>query len=51
VIDFYDRGGGPNPDLDEEIRPLGLSGEERSALRAFLAALTGDVQESYTVSR
>ncbi len=51
VIDFYDRGGGQNPDLDEEIRPLGLSGEERSALRAFLAALTGDVQESYTVSR
>ena len=39
VVDFYDRGGGPNPALDPKIRPLGLNSEEKEALVAFLAAL------------
>ena len=41
VIDFYDRGAGTNPNLDDQIRPLALSREERQALVAFLRALTG----------
>lgn len=41
VIAFYDAGGVPNEGLDPRIRPLGLSGEERAALRDFLGALTG----------
>ena len=45
VIDFYDRGGNPNPHLAREIRPLELSAEEKTALRAFLEALSGHVQE------
>jgi cytochrome c peroxidase len=45
VIDFYDRGGGANPYLDDEIQPLGLTASERAAIRAFLDALTGDIRE------
>lgn len=41
VIDFYDRGGNPNPQLDPEIRPLGLGEREKEQLRAFLLSLTG----------
>ncbi len=42
VVAFYDRGGHPNPGLDPAIRPLGLNGEEKRALVAFLNSLTGD---------
>jgi cytochrome c peroxidase len=41
VVDFYDRGGRPNPSLDREIHPLGLSADEKHDLVAFLRALTG----------
>jgi cytochrome c peroxidase len=39
VVDFYNRGGGPNPALDSKIKPLGLSGDEKKALVAFLSTL------------
>jgi len=39
VIDFYDRGGGANPNLDPKIKPLGLTDEEKKALLAFLGAI------------
>jgi cytochrome c peroxidase len=39
VVEFYDQGGGPNPNLDPKIKPLGLSTEEKGALVAFLKAL------------
>jgi cytochrome c peroxidase len=39
VVDFYDRGGGPNPALDSKIKPLGLSTDEQRALVAFLSTL------------
>ena len=45
VIDFYDRGGQPNPWLDEKMRPLGLTDQEREDLLAFLESLTGEVPE------
>jgi cytochrome c peroxidase len=45
VIDFYDGGGRPNPNLDREIRPLGLSDAEKMALAAFLRSLAGQVTE------
>ena len=41
VIDFYDAGGGRNPGLDREIRPLHLSLVERNDLIAFLRSLAG----------
>ncbi len=41
VIEFYDRGGTPNPHLDHRIKPLELSAKEKGDLVAFLKALTG----------
>jgi cytochrome c peroxidase len=41
VIDFYDRGGRPNPYLDPKIKPLGLSPHERKDLLVFLHSLSG----------
>ena len=45
VIEFYDRGGNPNPNLDPEIKPLRFTAEEKAALLAFLKALSGEIQE------
>jgi cytochrome c peroxidase len=45
VVEFYDRGGQPNPHLDAEIRPLKLTTAERRTLIAFLRTLSGEVQE------
>jgi cytochrome c peroxidase len=39
VVEFYDLGGGPNPNLDPRLKPLGLTDEEKAALVAFLKAL------------
>lgn len=46
VVDFYDRGGVPNPFLDPAMRPLGLSDEERADLVAFLETLSGAPPET-----
>ncbi len=45
VIDYYDRGGNPNPGLHPALRPLRLSAEEKRALAAFLHSLTGRIEE------
>ena len=44
VIEFYNRGGQRNPQLDREIRPLNLTAADKKALVAFLEALSGDIQ-------
>jgi len=36
VVDYYDKGGTPNPYLDEEIFPLKLTAEEKADLVTFL---------------
>jgi cytochrome c peroxidase len=38
VIDFYDQGGGK----DSELKPLGLSAQDKQDLEAFLLSLSGD---------
>jgi cytochrome c peroxidase len=43
VVDFYDKGGIPNKNLNKKIKPLHLTDQEKDALVAFLEALTGDV--------
>ncbi len=43
VIDHYDRGGSAPEPLQPEVRPLGLSDEEKDDLVAFLAAFNGRV--------
>jgi cytochrome c peroxidase len=45
VVEYYDRGGNRNPNLDSELQPLGLSGEEKLALVKFLRSLSGVVRE------
>jgi len=40
VIDFYDKGGIPNPNLSPSIQPLLLTSQEKLALLAFLHTLT-----------
>lgn len=45
VVDFYDRGGHPNPHLDDLVRALGLDDADKRALLAFLRALRGRVVE------
>jgi cytochrome c peroxidase len=43
VVEFYDQGKGSDP----EIRPLGLTAEEKRQLVALLRAFTGRVQEGW----
>jgi len=45
VMDYYDRGGNPNPGLDEDLRPLHLDAGEKQALVAFLRSLSGNIRE------
>ena len=42
VVDFFDKGGNPNPQLSSLMKPLSLSPEEKTDLLAFLKALTGE---------
>lgn len=41
VVDFYDRGGIPNGNLDPDVKVLGLTAPEKADLLAFLRALEG----------
>ncbi len=45
VIDFYDRGGRPNPHIDAELHSLHLAADEKQALVAFLKSLSGSIRE------
>ena len=45
VIDFYDRGGRTNPNLDPEIRLLRLSPAEKRDILAFLCSLAGRITD------
>jgi cytochrome c peroxidase len=42
VVEFYNKGGIPNKNLDERIRPLRLNEQEKSDLVEFLKALSGE---------
>jgi cytochrome c peroxidase len=42
VVEFYDKGGIQNRNLDPNIKPLHLSGQEKKDLVAFLKALSGE---------
>jgi cytochrome c peroxidase len=40
VVEWYDKGGHPNPNLSDKIKPLKLTAEEKADLVAFLHACT-----------
>lgn len=42
VIDYYDKGGTPNPNLHPLMRPLNLSENDKKALISFLHSLNGE---------
>jgi cytochrome c peroxidase len=42
VVEFYDKGARPNQNLDPNVKPLHLTGAEKSELVAFLKALSGE---------
>lgn len=48
VIDYYDKGGTPNRNLDPLMKPLNLSEEDKKALLSFLRALNGDGWRHFT---
>jgi cytochrome c peroxidase len=50
VIDFYSRGGNPNPFLDPEVRPINLTEGEKADLLAFLSVQQGVVQDGLSAS-
>jgi cytochrome c peroxidase len=45
VVDFYDRGGNPNPELDKDIKKLNLTAQEKADVVAFLKSLTGEARK------
>ena len=42
VIEFYNKGGIKNGQLDEEVKPLNLTATEKADLLAFLKSLNGE---------
>jgi cytochrome c peroxidase len=42
VVEYYNRGGEKNPQLDGKMKPLNLTAEEVDALVAFMEALNGE---------
>lgn len=43
VVEYYDRGGVKNPWLSSDMKPLGLTAQERADLVEFMRALTGRI--------
>jgi cytochrome c peroxidase len=46
VVEFYNKGGIPNKNLDTNIRPLHLSDQQKQDLVAFLKSLSGEGWQS-----
>jgi cytochrome c peroxidase len=42
VVEWYNKGGHPNPHLSDKIKKLDLTDQEKADLVAFMEACTGD---------
>lgn len=51
VVEFYDRGGNPNPNLDGGIRPLNLTAEEKQDLVELMNSFTGRYPQNFTTNQ
>lgn len=51
VVDYYDKGGIPNKNLDERLKSLKLTAQDKSNLVAFLKALSGEGWQHLTVPK
>ena len=48
VIDWYAKGGHPNPQLSDKVKKLDLTDQDKADLVAFLEALSGDFPQVET---
>lgn len=48
VVEWYDKGGHPNPALSDGVRKLNLSAQEKTDLVAYMRALTGEFPKMRT---
>jgi cytochrome c peroxidase len=48
VVEFYDKGGKPNKNLDEKIKPLKLTDTDKKDLVEFLKSLSGEGWQKIT---
>lgn len=48
VVDWYDKGGHPNPSLSQNVRKLNLSAQDKADLVAYMRALTGEFPKTRT---
>jgi cytochrome c peroxidase len=48
VVDFYDKGGKPNRNLDEKLKPLKLTDPQKKDLVEFLKSLNGESWQKVT---
>ena len=48
VVEWYDKGGHPNPHLSDKIKKLNLTKEEKADLVAYMKALTGEFPKMET---
>ena len=48
VVDFYDKGGTPNKNLDEKMKKLNLTAEDKRALVEFMKGLNGEGWQQMT---
>jgi len=51
VVEFYDKGGTPNKNLDEKVKPLKLTEQDKKDLVSFLKALNGEGWQSVTAPK
>ena len=42
VVEYYNKGGNPNPHLDKDMKPLNLTAQEKADLVAFMKTLTSE---------
>ena len=42
VVEWYDKGGHPNPNLSKDVRKLNLTAQEKADLVEFMKACTGE---------
>jgi cytochrome c peroxidase len=45
VVEWYAKGGHPNPHLDAKVKPLKLTNEDKADLVEFMRALSGDLPQ------
>lgn len=51
VVDYYDKGGVPNKNLDERMKKLNLTAQEKKDLVEFMRALSGEGWQQWTAPK